>query len=151
VIQEIVNRPGWSSGNSLVIIVSGGGERTAESYDGDQAGAPLLYVEYNQPPAVTITSPVDGATFTEGDSISFSGSASDAQDGDVTAGLVWVSSIDGEIGTGGSFSRPGFSVGVHTITATATDSGELTASDQITITVGPGLYLYLPVITNGSD
>ena len=46
VIQEIVNRPGWMQNNSLVVIISGTGERTAEAYDGDQAGAPLLRVEY---------------------------------------------------------------------------------------------------------
>jgi VCBS repeat-containing protein len=46
VIQEIVNRPGWSSGNSLVIIITGSGKRVAESYNGDQAGAPLLHLEY---------------------------------------------------------------------------------------------------------
>jgi uncharacterized protein YjiK len=47
IIQEIVDQPGWTSGNSLVIIITGSGERTAESYDGDMAGAPLLHVEYN--------------------------------------------------------------------------------------------------------
>jgi hypothetical protein len=47
VIQEIVSRPGWSSGNSLVIIVTETGERVAESYNGDQDGAPLLHVEYS--------------------------------------------------------------------------------------------------------
>jgi hypothetical protein len=46
VIQEIVDRSGWSSGNSLVIIITGTGERVAESYNGDPAGAPLLHVEY---------------------------------------------------------------------------------------------------------
>jgi hypothetical protein len=45
-IQKIVDRPGWSNGNSLVIIITGTGERTAESFNGDQAGAPLLHVEY---------------------------------------------------------------------------------------------------------
>ncbi|MHC4705621.1 MAG: hypothetical protein ACYS8I_00850, partial [Planctomycetota bacterium] len=45
VIQEIVNRPGWASGNSLVIIIVGSGRRTAESYDGDSAAAPLLHLE----------------------------------------------------------------------------------------------------------
>ncbi len=45
VIQEIVDRPGWSSGNSLAII-TGTGRRTAESFDGDTAGAPVLHVEY---------------------------------------------------------------------------------------------------------
>jgi len=49
VIQEIVNRVGWGSGNSLVIIITGTGRRTAESRDGDYAGAPLLHVEYRLP------------------------------------------------------------------------------------------------------
>lgn len=47
VIQEIVNRPDWASGNSLVIIITGTGKRTAEAFNGDQAGAPLLHVEYS--------------------------------------------------------------------------------------------------------
>ena len=46
VIQETVNRPGWTSSNSLVIIITGTGTRTAEAYDGNQAGAPILHVEY---------------------------------------------------------------------------------------------------------
>jgi len=46
VIQEVVDRTGWASGNSLVIIITGTGERVAESYNGDQNGAPLLHVEY---------------------------------------------------------------------------------------------------------
>jgi hypothetical protein len=45
IIQEIVSRPGWSSGNSLVLIITGTGHRTAEAYDGDRTGAPLLHVE----------------------------------------------------------------------------------------------------------
>ena len=47
VIQEIVNQGGWSSGNSLVIIISGSGTRTAESFNGAQA--PALHVEYTTP------------------------------------------------------------------------------------------------------
>ncbi|MFW5444597.1 MAG: PKD domain-containing protein [Methylococcaceae bacterium] len=47
IIQEIVDRVGWSSGNSLAIIISGSGERTAIAYEGSSAAAPLLYVEYN--------------------------------------------------------------------------------------------------------
>ncbi len=45
-IQEIVDRPGWASGNALVVIVSGSGARIAESFDGDAAGAPLLHIEF---------------------------------------------------------------------------------------------------------
>jgi len=46
VIQEIVDRPGWSSGNSLAVIITGTGERVAEAWDGVSAAAPLLHVEY---------------------------------------------------------------------------------------------------------
>ena len=46
VIQEIVSRPGWVPGNSLVLIITGTGHREAEAYNADQAGAALLHVEY---------------------------------------------------------------------------------------------------------
>jgi hypothetical protein len=55
IIQEIVNRSGWSSGNSLVIIITGSGERVAESYNGDQAAAPRLHIEFSDAPAETAT------------------------------------------------------------------------------------------------
>lgn len=45
IIQEIVNRPGWSSSNSLAIIITGTGVRTAESYNGVPSAAPLLHIE----------------------------------------------------------------------------------------------------------
>ena len=72
---------------------------------------------------MTIDGPVDGATFTEGDQRRFAGTATDAEDGDLTAGLAWTSDVDGAIGSGGSFSTSALSVGVHTITAAVTDSG----------------------------
>jgi len=46
IIQEIIDRDGWTSGNSLSIIIIGTGERIAEAYDGDTTGAPLLHIEY---------------------------------------------------------------------------------------------------------
>ena len=48
IIQEIVDRGDWSSGNAIAILVSGSGERTAESYNGDSSGAPLLHVDWIQ-------------------------------------------------------------------------------------------------------
>ena len=45
-IDEIVKRAGWSSGNALVILISGTGERVAEPYNGDADAAPLLHVEF---------------------------------------------------------------------------------------------------------
>ena len=44
VIQEIVNRTGWASGNAVVIIITGSGRRTAEAFDGTRA--PVLHIEY---------------------------------------------------------------------------------------------------------
>jgi len=88
----------------------------------------------NQPPVVAITAPADGSAFASQASITFAGSASDSEDGDLTADLIWTSDIDGPIGTGGNFSAM-LSVGSHTITASVTDSGNLEASDSISITV----------------
>ncbi len=48
VIQEIVDRPGWGSGNAIAIIItgSGTGKRTASTQEMDPTGAALLHVEY---------------------------------------------------------------------------------------------------------
>ena len=88
----------------------------------------------NTPPVVTIASPANGASFTSDASISFVGSATDAESRDLTESLTWTSSIDGPIGTGGTFSKV-LNAGTHTITAEVTDSGGLIGSDSITITV----------------
>ncbi len=89
----------------------------------------------NEAPTVVISSPADGSSFDSGASISFTGTASDAEDEDLTGGLVWTSDLDGQIGTGGNFSAT-LNDGTHSITAAVTDSGGLTGSDSITITVG---------------
>ncbi len=46
ILQQLVDRAGWASGNDLVLIITGSGLRRAESYDGIRAAAPLLHVEY---------------------------------------------------------------------------------------------------------
>jgi len=88
----------------------------------------------NSPPKVTISSPAEGLKFPSGTSISFAGTATDTEDGDLTVDLAWTSSKDGPIGSGGSFSKV-LSDGTHTITASVTDSGGLSGSDDTTIVV----------------
>lgn len=44
VIQEIIAQSGWASGNAMVIIITGTGKRTAESFNGSRA--PVLHVAY---------------------------------------------------------------------------------------------------------
>ncbi|MFK7993997.1 MAG: PKD domain-containing protein, partial [Granulosicoccus sp.] len=73
IIQEIVTRPGWESGNALSIIVSGTGERVAESYDGSISGAPRLFVDYLLEDA--------GGLDTDGDGIPDSLDSDDDNDG----------------------------------------------------------------------
>ena len=45
IVQEIVDRGGWSAGSDMVFIITGSGERTAESYDGEASNAPILRIE----------------------------------------------------------------------------------------------------------
>jgi Bacterial Ig domain len=44
VVQQVVDRPGWSSGRALVLVFSGSGTRVAESFEG--AFGPILHIEY---------------------------------------------------------------------------------------------------------
>lgn len=46
IVQEIVNRAGWAQNNSIVLIITGTGERTAEAYEGSASQAPQLVVTY---------------------------------------------------------------------------------------------------------
>ena len=74
-------------------------------------------------PTATITSPVSGLAVDEGTPVQLAGTATDPQDGTLGgAALAWSSSIDGPLGTGAARELASPSVGVHTITLTATDS-----------------------------
>lgn len=119
--------------------------RTTSSMNGTTATGGVLNLQAalagggggpgNTAPTANIGSPSNGSTFTEGDNVSFSGSASDNEDGNLSASLVWTSNIDGQIGSGASFSTTSLSVGTHTVTASVSDSGGLNDSDSVTITV----------------
>ena len=89
----------------------------------------------NNAPGVMITTPEDGSVFTQYDTITFTGTAADAEDGELTTSLSWTSSINGTIGSGSSFLRSDLSVGIHTITASVTDSGSLQGFAQITVII----------------
>ena len=91
----------------------------------------------NTAPTVGITAPASGSSFTAGASVGFAGTGTDAEDGDISANLAWLSSLDGAIGSGASFATGGLSVGTHTVTASVTDAGGLSGSDAISVTVDP--------------
>jgi hypothetical protein len=69
VIQELVDRPGWASGNAMALIVTGTGtgKRTARSQESDPSGAALLHIEYGGLAVPAGAEPGDGtATATAG-------------------------------------------------------------------------------------
>ena len=126
-VQAVVDRPGWFSGNALALIVtgSGTGKRTARSFNTDPAGAALLHVEYslldvNDPPTLSILSPVHLSQWPADEAVPLVAQASDPEDGELT-NVIWVSSRDGIIGQGANASRQ-LSVGIHTISAWVADS-----------------------------
>ncbi len=144
VIQEIVDRPGWSAGNALALIITGSGSRVADSYDGSPGGAPKLIVEFsennttqNQAPTVnagsdiSITLPID--------TLSLLGTASDDGLPNNTLTTLW-SKVSGpgtvsfqdatSLTTQATFSLPG----IYLLQLSADDSS-LQASDTVTITV----------------
>jgi hypothetical protein len=86
--------------------------------------------------SATITSPADGAIYTYGDAITFTGSGTDDDEEELTGeSLVWTSDIEDEVGTGTDFTLEELSWGDHAITLTATDGNGKTASDTIYISV----------------
>ncbi len=67
IAQELVNRGGWASGNSMVFIVTGNGSRAAESWDSAGSNPPQLTIEYttgSMPanPDISATIKHDGTT-----------------------------------------------------------------------------------------
>ncbi len=89
------------------------------------------------PPSVAILRPPDGSTFPAGTAITLEGTAVDAEDGDLSARLAWVSSLDGPLGTGRIVTvvlRPG----THQIIAQVVDASGLPGSGAVTLTVQGG-------------
>lgn len=93
-------------------------------------------VASNEPPVATITSPAEGATFTVGTDITFTGTAADPEDGVLTgASLVWTRGAGIPLGTGTSVTVSGLNALNHRIWLTATDSQGRSAATSILITV----------------
>ncbi len=158
IVQEVVNRQGWAAGNALALIVTGSstGGRVARAFDEPKGGRAVLHLEFlhgiaNRPPAVTLAAPTTGLSVAQGTSISFSGSASDPEDGNLTSGLVWRSNLDDEIGTGGAFSTATLTVGTHTVTASVTDDGALVGSASVVVTVTPPPPNQPPAVSAGPN
>jgi hypothetical protein len=156
VVQEVVDRPGWTSGYAMAFIASWGGaspyvappagpsgqRRTAKSFERDPAQAPVLTIEYvvngvgNTAPTVNAGS---DQNITLPASATLDGTVTD--DGLPTADVttLWTKvsgpgdvtfAEDNAVDTTASFSAPG----AYVLRLTAND-GALATSDEIAITV----------------
>jgi subtilisin family serine protease len=125
------------------ITVTGGVVNLAAALGGGGSG--------NTPPTVSITAPADGTTVPLGTPVTFTGSATDQQDGDLTSQLAWTSNLQGPIGSGGSFTRSDLVAGTHSITASVVDSGGLSGGHSITLIVqapAPPAIPGTPIVTD---
>ncbi|TWT96490.1 serine/threonine protein kinase [Neorhodopirellula pilleata] len=49
IVQSLVNKTDWKSGNAMAFIIEGKGNRTATAYDGNYHYAPMLKIQYRKP------------------------------------------------------------------------------------------------------
>jgi hypothetical protein len=138
IVQELVDQPGWQSGNAMVFLLSGTGRRVAASYDGDAAGAATLRIEWtardNFPPAFDASS-LTAATAVENEPYSDS-LASDAIDPDgdpltfsKVSGPAWL-----QVASNGALSgTPAIGEGGDNVFIVRVSDG--TQSDDATLTI----------------
>jgi acid phosphatase type 7 len=52
-VQEVLSRPGWKTGNAVAFVITGNGKRTAWSYEGSPIHAPKLVITWEKRTIVT--------------------------------------------------------------------------------------------------
>src|SRR5438552_3606473 len=157
VIQEIVNRPGWASGNALVLIITGTGHRTAWAYDGSPTQSPLLHVEYasssiDNPPTARLS-----VTQASSPALTVTADASASTDPDATP----IASYQFDFGDGSppvtttaptaTAQHTYAAAGTYTVTLTATDTGGLTSAPAAASLMVAGITALERRTTTSSD
>ncbi|SLN64408.1 metallophosphoesterase [Roseisalinus antarcticus] len=87
-VQDVVAREGWSALSDMAFVVTGTGERIAESHEGRASAAPLLHIEYTMGGAYLGTDPVTTDSVlddAEDNAVVLSGTAAGIEDGQVVA------------------------------------------------------------------
>lgn len=94
-----------------------------------------LSLSLQRSPSITIISPKDSSVIQQTSAFAFMVAVDDPDESEIPFSWIsWTSSIDGALGTGPIVQQQ-LSKGVHLIEAKITDSSNLTATDQITVTV----------------
>ncbi len=143
VLTQQHHQPGIGTGTSFATTALSVGTHTitltAKDHQGLTGTASItvtITAPVNQPPTASISAPANNTSVVQGTSVAFTGSGNDPEDGALTgSSLAWTSNINGQIGTGTSFSTTTLSVGTHTITLTSKDHQGLTGTASITLTI----------------
>ncbi len=163
IVQELVNRSGWASGNAMAFIITGTGHRTAMAYEAGATKAPVLHIELGGGTPVNVKPTVSAGpnlSVTLPGQASLNGTVTD--DGLPASGTLttlWTATGPGptvfvnpnEIDTQASFTIPG----TYTLRLTASD-GELSDYDETQVTVslpggGGGSTTFEKRIASGAD
>jgi hypothetical protein len=157
IVQEIVNRPGWVSGNALGIVVTGpGGVRNAASFD-NGTSQPVLHIEFTTPNTAPTVSAGPDQSITLTGSASLDGTIGDdglpSPPGTLTSTWTQVSGPGtatfgnaSAVDTTATFSA----VGVYVLRLTASDSA-LSTSDDVQITVNNTVTSIDRAVAAGTD
>lgn len=90
----------------------------------------------NLSPTATILAPAGGTVFTLGETVTFNGTGTDPEDGElVGASLQWTSSLDGAIGSGSTFPRSDLQAGTHLVRLVATDAEGAADTAEVSIRI----------------
>jgi len=142
IIQEIVNRSGYTSSSAISLIITGSGTRNSVSFEGEPGYAAKLIVTYtiqgsNQPPVISVTHPTNGSTFSSPASVTISAAANDAN-GTITKVDFYQNStlLSSDNVSPYSFTWTNVPSGTYIITCKATDNqGATTISLPYSISV----------------
>ncbi|MEK7560417.1 MAG: Ig-like domain-containing protein [Patescibacteria group bacterium] len=131
IIQEVVDRPGWTPGNSLALLANGSGSRTAFAYESSAMQAPTLHVGYRDSmrPTIALTTPQSGVTVagvvplvaSVSDNVGIAGVKFFAD------GILW-GVADSAAPYEASWDTTAISDGSHTLMAVAADTSNNTAT-----------------------
>ena len=129
-VTDTLGLPG-SDSQALIRVIASDGVNTGS----DMSDEPFTVRPHA--PIAHIDSPDDGDAFAPGTLIILSGGAFDAEDGTLSGeALKWFLGKQ-PLGVGKEISLGGLTEGDHTVTLRATDSGQMTGEDSITIHVAP--------------
>ena len=130
------------STNAFVYVQVSDGLNTAIDQVGPLTVAP-------KPPSAHIVTPHAGARVLAHVPVTLEGSGFDRQETLTDTQFKWSSNLDGALGTGRQLSTSNLSVGLHTLTLTATDSAGRTGHDSVQVRILNQRDLYLPSVGRG--